>query len=69
MKTDQIFQLPPKIAMNTDVTGEHKLVCELEPYSCLLLASARIDCSQIQIQPIEYRVAVCWFAFLDDLAV
>lgn len=49
MKTDQIFEFPSEIAMNTDVTGEHNLVCELEPYSCLLLAGAGIDCSQIQI--------------------
>ena len=69
MKADQIFQLPPKIAMNTNVTSEYKLVCEFESYSCLLLTSSRIDRSQIQIQPIEYCVAIGRFAFLRDLAI
>src|SRR5438874_12627993 len=55
--------------MNTDVTGKHKLIGELEPYSCLLLTSAGIDRSQIQIQPIEYRVAVGRLPFFDDFAV
>src|SRR5206468_9485412 len=68
-KTNQILQLPSKIAVNTDVTSEHKLVADLEPHSCLLLTSARINRSQIQIQPIENRVAVGRLAFFDDLAV
>ena len=68
-KTNQILQLPPKIAMNTNVTSEHKLVGDLEPYGCLLLTSTRIDRSQIQIQPIENCVAISWFAFLGDFAV
>src|SRR6266702_8416841 len=68
-KTNQIFQLPSKIAVNTDVTSEHKLVADLESYGCLLLTSAGINRSQIQIQPIEYRVAVGWLAFFDDFAV
>src|SRR5215216_412593 len=68
-KTNQIFQLSSKIAVNSDVTSEHKLIGHLEPHSCLLLASAGIDRSQIQIQAVEYRVAVRWLAFLDDLAV
>src|SRR5436189_5925135 len=55
--------------MNTDVTGKHKLIGELEPYSSLLLTSAGIDRSQIQIQPIEYRVAVGRLPFFDDFAV
>ena len=68
-KTNQIFQFPSKIAANSDVTSEHKLVGDLEPYGCLLLTSTRIDRSQIQIQPIENRIAISWFAFLDDFAV
>ena len=68
-KTNQIFQFPSKIAANSDVTSEHKLVGDLDPYGCLLLTSARIDRSQIQIHPIENRVAISWFAFLDDFAV
>src|SRR5438552_7376608 len=68
-KTNQILQLPSKIAVNTDVTSEHKLVADLESYSCLLLTSAGINRSQIQIQPVEYCVAVGWFAFFDDLAI
>src|SRR6476646_10281409 len=68
-KTNQIFQLPSKIAPNSDVTSEHKLVGDLEPYGCLLLTSTRIDRSQIQIHFIENRVAISCFAFLGDLAV
>src|SRR5205823_7243068 len=68
-KTNQIFQLPSKIAVNTDVTSEHELVAELESYGCLLLTSAGIDRSQIQIQPVEHRVAVGRFTFFDDFAV
>src|SRR5918996_4312407 len=68
-KTNQIFQLPPKIAVNPDVTSEHNLIADLEPHGCLLLTSAGIDRSQIQIQPIENRVAVGWLAFFDDFAV
>src|SRR5262245_9211920 len=68
-KTNQILQFPSKIAPNSDVTSEHKLVGELEPYGCLLLTSTRIDRPQIQIQPIENRVAISWFALLDDFAV
>ena len=55
--------------MDTHVTGEHKLVGELEPDSCLLLTSARVHRSQIQIQPIEHRVAVGGLPFFDDLAI
>src|SRR5215470_7994392 len=69
VEPDQIFQLPSKIAMNTNVTSEYKLVREFESYSCLLLTSSRIDRSQIQIQPIEYCVAIGRFAFLRDLAI
>src|SRR5436309_1999972 len=68
-KTNQIFQLPSKIAVNTDITSEHKLVGELEPHGCLLLTSAGIDRSQIEIQPIENRVAVGWLSFFHDFAV
>src|SRR5262245_14983343 len=68
-KTNQVLQLPSKIAAHSDVPSEHKLIGNLEPYGCLLLASPGIDCSQIQIQPIENRVAISWFAFLDNLAV
>src|SRR6516162_4697894 len=57
-KTNQIFQLPSKIAVNTNVASEHNLVRDLEPHRCLLLTSAGIDCSQIQIQAVENRVAV-----------
>ena len=42
-KTNQIFQLPSKIAMNPDIASEHKLIGELEPYGCLLLSRTRID--------------------------
>jgi hypothetical protein len=68
-KTNQIFQFPSKIAVNSDVTSKHKLVAELEPHSCLLLTSAGIDRSQIQIQAVEYRVAVGWFTFFNDFAL
>ena len=68
-KTNQIFQLPSKIAVNTDVTSEHNLVGDLESYGCLLLTCAGIDRSQIQIQPVEHRVAVGGLAFFDDLAI
>jgi hypothetical protein len=68
-KTNQIFQFPSKIPANSDVTGEHNLVGDLEPYGCLLLTSTRINRSQIQIESVENRVAVRWFAFLDDFAV
>ena len=68
-KTNQIFQLPSEIAVDPDVTGEHKLIGELEPYGCLLLTSAGIDRSQIQIEPIESRVAVGWLAFFHDFAI
>src|SRR5206468_673899 len=68
-KTNQIFQPASKIAVNTDVTSEHKLVGELEPYGCLLLTSAGINRSQIQIQAIENRVAIGRLAFFDDFAI
>ena len=68
-KTNQIFQFPSKIAANSDVTSEHKLVGDLEPYGCLLLTSTRIDRSQIQIHSIENRGAISWLAFLGDFAV
>src|SRR5262245_5785591 len=68
-KTNQVLQFPSKIDSNPDVTSEHKLVGDLEPNGCLLLTSTRIDRSQIQIQLIENRVAISWFAFFDDFAV
>src|ERR1043166_8844795 len=68
-KTNQIFQLPSKIAVNADVAGERNLVCDLEPHGCLLLTSAWIDRSQIQVQSIENGVAVGRLTFFDDLAV
>src|SRR5215831_11980941 len=52
-KTDQILQLSPKITVNADVAGEHNLIANLESHRCLLLTSSGINCSQIQIQPIE----------------
>src|SRR6476660_4821324 len=68
-KTNQIFQLPSKIAADSDIASEDNLVADLEAYGCLLLTSAGIDRSQIQIQPVEHRVAVGGFAFFDDLAI
>src|SRR5262249_286571 len=68
-KTNQIFQLASKITVNPDVTSEHNLVGDLEPNGCLLLTGAGIDRPQIQIQAIEYRVAVGWLTFFNDLAV
>src|ERR1700756_2706560 len=68
-KTNQIFQFSSKIAMNTDIASKDNLVGDFEPYGCLLLASAGIHRSQIQIQPIENRIAVGWLAFFDDFAV
>src|SRR5881392_2314385 len=68
-KTNQIFQLPSKIAVNSDVASEDNLVADLEAYGCLLLTGTGIDRSQIQIQPVEHRVAVGGLAFFDDLAI
>lgn len=55
--------------MNTDITGKHNVIVDLKPHRGLLLASPRINCPQIEIQAIEDRVALGWFAFFDDFAV
>src|SRR4030095_9501326 len=68
-KTNQIFEFSPKIPMNSDVTSEHNLVGDLEAYGCLLLTSAGINRSQIQIQPVEDCVAVGWLAFFNDFTI
>src|SRR5438093_7509955 len=68
-KTNQIFQLPSEIAVNTDIASEHKVIVDLEPYSGLLLTSSRINRSQIQIEPIENRIALGRLAFFDDFPV
>src|SRR5262245_60529999 len=68
-KTNQVFQLASKIAVNPDIAGEHEMVVDLEAHSRLLLTRSWINRSQIQIQSIENRVALSWLAFLDDLPV
>src|SRR5438552_4105773 len=68
-KTNQVFYLASKITVNTDITSEHKMIVDLEPHSGLLLTGSWINRSQIQIQPIENRVALGRLAFFDDFAV
>src|SRR5262249_61501382 len=68
-KTNQIFDFSPKIAVNSHIAGEDNLVGDLEPYRRLLLTSSWIDCTQIQIQPIEYGVTVGRLAFFCHFPV
>ena len=68
-KTDQIFEPSPKIAVNADVPGEQKLIANLKAHRRLLLAGSRINCSQIEIQPIENRIALRRLSFFENLSI
>src|SRR5215471_17122172 len=68
-KTDQILELSPKIAVNADVAGEHKLIVNLKSHRCLLLARSGIDCSQIQIQTIKSRIGLRRLPFFENLSI
>src|SRR4029077_2075941 len=37
-KPNQIFYFASKIAANADIAGQHKMIVDFEPHSCLLLA-------------------------------
>jgi hypothetical protein len=69
MDSDEVFHLTAKFSPNANVADKHPILVNFKPRRGLLPAGARINCAEIDLQPIENVVALSMLHLLENFAV